>query len=109
MKTKYLLSTGLVTDKIENYILDLFKLHLSIYPKDIPGANNIGFDFIITNTKKDELVSEVNNRVRELINKFKKKFSNVNIMLESSALIDETKLKLVISVNEVSDTISVDL
>ena len=52
MKKKYLLSTGLITDKVEIYVLDLFKLHLSVYPKDIPGINNIGFDFIITNTKK---------------------------------------------------------
>lgn len=109
MKKKYLLSTGLVTNKIEYYILDLFKLHLSIYPKDIPGAEDIGFNFIITNTKKDELYSEVNTRIQELINRFKKKFTGINIQLENSALIDETKLKLVISVNEVSDTISIDL
>lgn len=109
MKKKYLLSTGLVTNKIEYYILDLFKLHLSIYPKDIPGAEDIGFNFIITNTKKDELYSEVNMRIQELINIFKKKFTGINIQLENSALIDETKLKLVISVNEVSDTISIDL
>lgn len=109
MKQRYLLSTGLVTNKIEYYIIDLFKLHLSIYPKDIPGAEDIGFDFIITNTKKDELYLEVNTRIQELINKFKKKFSGINIKLEDSTLIDETKLKLTISVNEVFDTISIDL
>lgn len=109
MKKKYLLSTGLVTEKIEYYILDLFKLHLSIYPNDIPGASQIGFDFIITNTKKDELYAKVKKRVQELIDKFKKKFSEVDIQLDTFALVDETSIKLVISVNEVSDTISVDL
>lgn len=109
MKKKYLLSTGLVTEKIEYYILDLFKLHLSIYPNDIPGASQIGFDFIITNTKKDELYAEVKKRVQELIDKFKKKFSEVDIQLDTFVIADETSVKLVISVNEVSDTISVDL
>ena len=109
MKQKYLLSTGLVTNKIEYYILDLFKLHLSVYPNDVPGASQIGFDFIITNTKKDELRAEVSKRVQELIDKFKKKFSGINIQLDTFVVVDETSVKLVISVNEVSDTISVDL
>lgn len=109
MKQKYLLSTGLVTDKIEYYIIDLFKLHLSVFPNDIPGAEHIGFNFIITNTKKDELKTEVDNRLSDLINKFKKEFTGIDINIVNSALIDETKLKLEISVNEISDIISINI
>jgi hypothetical protein len=109
MKKKYLLSTGLITDRVEIYVLDLFKLHLSVYPKDIPGINNIGFDFIITNTKKDELYSEVEKRLKGLVNKIQKSFSNLNIRIENSVLVDEKTLKITISVNELSDTISVEL
>jgi hypothetical protein len=109
MKKKYLLSTGRLTDKLENYILDLFKLHLSVYPGDIPGANQIGFNFIITNTKKDELKSEVIGRIEGLVNSIKNKFTGVDIKISDSALIGDNKLKLIISVNEIFDTILVDL
>ena len=43
--TKYLLSTGESTTRIERYILDLFKLNLQIYPGDIPGSK-LGFEFL---------------------------------------------------------------
>ena len=42
---KYLLSTGTATDRLEYYVLDLFRLYLKIYPGDIPGASGLGFDF----------------------------------------------------------------
>ena len=61
--TKYLLSTGKSTTQVEKYILDLFKLNLKIWPGDIPGLPKVGFDFILTDTKKDEVVDEVRYRV----------------------------------------------
>ena len=47
---KFLLSTGKTTDKIEYYVVDLFRLYLSVYPGDIPGASRIGFDFNLRDT-----------------------------------------------------------
>lgn len=110
MKRKYLLSTGLLTDRVEYYIIDLFKLHLSIYPKDIPGADWLGFDFILSDIKKDELKSEVIKRLEELVNKIQKKFTSVKIEIAESALVSETRLKLVLNINQIrSEEILVDL
>lgn len=108
---KYLLSDGSSTSRVEYYIIDLFKLHLNIYPNDIPNSPNIGFDFILTDVKKDELVRNVRNRVEILVNKIKDKFTKtLSIEIESIEIIDETKVKLVINVNQVqSDDIVVNI
>lgn len=107
----YLLSTGQITNQVEYYIIDLFKLYLNIWPKDIPGASKIGFNFIFTNTKKKDLASEITGRVEQLITKIKEKFTKtLDIKIVSLDLIDKTKVKLVISVNQVeSDDILVDI
>lgn len=108
---KYLLSTGQSTNKVEYYIIDLFKLYLNIWPNDIPHAESIGFDFILTDVKKDELVREVKSRVERLVNKIKTKFTKtLSINIESIEIIDETKVKITINVNQVkSDDILVDI
>ena len=99
---KYLLSTGESTSLPEYYIIDLFKLHLSIFPGDIPGASQAGFNFILTDTKKSEVVSEIRGRINSLISKIKGKFSsNPDIRIVSLDLIDETRVKLVLSVNQI--------
>ena len=99
---KYLLSTGKVTDKIEYYILDLFRLYLSIYPRDIPGADRIGFDFNLTDTFKANLSEEVESRVSGLISKIRDRFqSGISINLESCELIDERLAKIIVSVGEI--------
>lgn len=107
----YLLSTGQITNQVEYYIIDLFKVHLNIWPKDIPGAPKIGFNFIFTDTKKKNLASEIRSRIDSLISKIKDKFTKtLDIKIVSLDLIDETKVKLVISVNQVeSDDILVDI
>ena len=107
---KYLLSTGITTDKVEYYIIDLFKVYFSIYPGDIPGAPSIGFDFLITNTKKSELVDELSIRLSELLGKFANKFPGVSIVAQEVALINETTLKVILEVNQVrSEEILIDL
>lgn len=107
---KYLLTTGKVTGSFEEYIIDLFKLYLNVYPGDIPGAKKIGFNFILTDTLKADLPREINNRVSNLINTFQNRFeSGVNISLISCELIDETLAKIVVAVNEVSDEIVIKL
>lgn len=108
---KFLLSTGSSTDKLEYYIIDLFKLYLTVYPEDIPGAPEIGFDFSLTNVKKDELDVEIENRINKFINKIKDKFSqNLTINIKSLELIDETRIRLIINVNKVeSDEILIDI
>lgn len=107
----YLLSTGQSTNKIEYYIIDLFRLYLHIWPNDIPGADQIGFDFIFNNTKKKDIISDIKSRINTLIVKIKGKFSQkIEITLISLELLDETKVKLIISVNQIqSDEILVDI
>jgi hypothetical protein len=109
--TKYLLSTGKSTTQVEKYILDLFKLNLKIWPGDIPGLPKVGFDFILTDTKKDEVVDEVRYRVRTLVDRLKERFSNQKIDIEVSSidLIDSERVSVVINVGDYSDEATVNL
>lgn len=98
---KYLLSTGLATDKLEEYIVDLFRLYLQIWPREIPGLPQLGFDFILTDVKKADLVSNVTSRLSSLITKIQDKFgASVTITLDSVEIIDETKVRVTITVND---------
>ena len=98
---KYLLSTGLATDKLEEYIVDLFRLYLQIWPREIPGLPQLGFDFILTDVKKADLVSNVTSRLSSLITKIQDKFgASVTITLDSVEIIDETKVMVTITVND---------
>ena len=101
MMRKYLLSTGRSTDKIEDYIVDLFRLYLQIWPGDIPGMPSLGFDFIMTDVRKANLLSEVTSRVNSLLNKIKEKFgSSVSIVLDNVELLDESKVRVTFTVND---------
>jgi hypothetical protein len=103
MSKKYLLSTGRVTGRVEYYILDLFRLYLSVYPGDIPGDSSIGFDFTITDTFKSDLADTVQNKVEILVRKISDQFtSGLEIKLESCELIDEKYARIVVSCNGVS-------
>lgn len=98
---KYLLSTGYATDKIEEYVVDIFRLYLQVWPGEIPGSPQIGFDFILTDIKKADLVNTVTTRLSSLINKIQDKFGKaVDISLESVEIIDETKVSVTIRVND---------
>lgn len=108
---KYLLSTGEITDRIELYIIDLIKLNFVILPKDIPGST-IGFNYIITNEKKDEMISSIKSKLNSLISKIESRLNkNVNITIQSIDLIDSSnnRIKLVINVNKVQDEIIVSV
>ena len=109
--TKYLLSTGKSTTQVEKYILDLFKLNLKIWPGDIPGLPKVGFDFILTDTKKDEVVDEVRYRVRTLVDRLKERFSDQKIDIEVSSidLIDSERVSVVINVGDYSDEATINL
>lgn len=105
---KYLLSTNNITDKIEYYILDLFKLYLQIYPEDIPGSK-IGFNFVLTDIKKTELPNEVKNRIEKLIIYLNGRFSGVSLNLESIEILDEERAKITINVNNVQENVTINL
>ena len=108
--SKYLLSTGSTTTLLERYILDLFKLYLRIYPGDIPGLPEMGFDFILTDVKKDEVVREVTRRAESLVSVLRGKFDeNITIEISSIELINEEKISIIINVGNYSDTVDVDL
>ena len=108
---KYLLSDNTVTSQVEYYVIDLFKLYLSVYPGDIPGAGSIGFDFNLRGTFKADLASEVESRISSLVSLFQSKFSgSLSFKLESVELIDETQVKIIVSCGRVrSDEIVVDI
>lgn len=99
---KYMLSTGKTTDRIEYYVLDLFRLYLGIYPGDIPGAPDLGFDFCLTSTFKANLASEVSSRVNRLVDKIQSQFKEgLEIKVDSIEILDEKYARLVVSVTGV--------
>lgn len=95
---KYLLTTGESTDRVEYYILDLFKLYFVVNPDDIPNSS-IGFNKTLTNVTKPELTEELRRRINNLIRSFQSKFEDVSINLQELEMIDESTFKLIISVN----------
>jgi len=99
---RYLLSSGQATDLVEYYILDLFKLYLKIFPGDIPGAPDLGFDFNLGNTKKTDIPMVLQSKISQLISKLQERFtSGITLSLESLDIISETTAKVVIRVNNV--------
>lgn len=95
---RYLLTNGSVTDKIEYYILDLFRLYFEVIPDEIPNSS-IGFNKIFTNVSKSSISSEIKSRITDLINDFKLKFSGTEISLTNVEMIDEQTFRVEISVN----------
>lgn len=95
---KYLLTTGSYTNKVEKYILDLFKLYFEIQPDGIPNSS-IGFNKVLTSVTKEDLKDEVSRRVKSLISNFQNKFNSVKISFDDLEMIDESTFKLKISVN----------
>ena len=108
---KYLLSSGQATERVEYYVIDLFKLYLKIFPGDIPGASGLGFNFNLGDTKKADIPEVLNSRVNQLIKKIQDRFTTgITMSLESLEIISETKAKIVIKVNRVvSDDIYLNL
>lgn len=108
---KYLLSVGRGTNKIEEYLIDLFKLYLRVYPGDIPGAPEYGFDFNLQGIYQDELPAELESRVARLVQKVNSRFPNSTMKLEVESLeiISPTKARLQISAGTLEDDIEVNI
>lgn len=98
---KYLLSTGELTTRFDLYILDLVKMYTTIYPGDIPGALDYGFDFLFTNVMEKDLEQAVIERVQNLISKIQNRFNSrgLKIVLVSVNLINTKKAKVVLNIN----------
>jgi hypothetical protein len=110
MAYKYLLTSGQSTTKIEDYVIDLFRLYLQVNPGDIPHSDRIGFDFTLTDVKKDSLKNEVEFRVKSLMKNIQERFNGLDISITSLDLIDEEHIKLVIQINgKVSGDYYIDL
>lgn len=111
MKKRYLLSTGQATSKAEEYIIDLFKIYLTVYPGDIPHYKNLGFDFLLTRVTKNDLISSVRSKIESLVKKIKDSVGDKHtIKISELDLIDEETVRLVIDVSGVkSDDILINL
>ena len=104
MKYQYLLSTGETTTKAEEYIIDLFRLYLGVYPGDIPHYKKLGFDFLLTDVTKGELESYVKSKIELLVDKIQDILPNkrYQISINTLEVIDEETVRLVIDVNSVT-------
>ncbi len=107
----YLLSSGRTTTRLEYYVLDLFKIYLTVYPDDIPGAPSIGFDYIIQDTRKSDLVDAVRNKVSGLVSKISSRINDrAEITIDSIEILDETKARITVTINKlVTDSIDYNL
>lgn len=108
-KTKYLLSTGIVTDSIEKYIVDLFRLNMQILPGEVPGSG-VGFDFVLSGVKNDDLLSEIRSRMSGLADKIRAQVgrSGISVVVESVVAVNETTVQINIKVNEYTDSIRIN-
>ena len=107
---KYLLSSGQATDRVEYYVLDLFKLYLKIFSGDIPGASGLGFDFNLGDTKKADIPEVLTARINQLIKKLQDRFTTgITISLTSLEIVSDTRAKVIISVNRISDEVYINL
>lgn len=108
---RYLLSDGQATTKMEEYIIDLFRIYLTVYPKDIPHYSKLGFDFLLTNVTKDGLKEGVTNKVNSLIDLIQESVGeSYKITIAELDLIDEETVRLVIDVDGVeSEEIYINL
>ena len=108
---KYLLSTGESTTKYDLYLIDMFRLYLSIYPGDIPGSD-IGFDFILSDIKKDELLDEINSRLETVLKQFNNNsLLNVNpLSIDQVYMISDDTVEIVVySSSGATDTITINI
>lgn len=101
MEYRYLLSTGQATTKAEEYIIDLFRVYLTVYPGDIPHYKDLGFDFLLTEVTKDGMEEAVKSKVESLVSKIQDSLPNqkYQIIISELDLIDEETVRLVIDVS----------
>ena len=107
---KYILSSGRGTTRVEEYIIDLFKLYLKIYPGDVPFAPEYGFNWDLSGIYKADLPKELKARVEELVRKVNSRFaSGVSLSVKSLDLIDETRARLVVQAGEYASEITLNI
>ena len=92
---RYLLSSGRVTDRLEYYVMDLFRLYLTVYPGDVPNVPSFGFDFSLGGTFKSDLRNAVISKVKDLVSIISSRFNEneVAISIVSLDIIDEELAK----------------
>lgn len=97
---KYLLSTGKTTlDKVE-YLEDLFRLHFSIHPKDIPGAGWIGVRINVSGFRKSDLIPTIKSEISTFLTKAAQRLNLQKAELGNLEIIDESLVKVSIIVGE---------
>jgi len=107
---KYILSSGRGTTRVEEYIIDLFRLYLKIEPGEIPFMPDFGFNFDFSGIYKADLGREIESRVGSLIGKINSRFSSgVQLSLKSLELVDETKVKITVSAGEYASDITLNI
>lgn len=112
MEYRYLLSNGQATSRTEEYIIDLFRIYLTVYPGDIPHYKGLGFDFLLTDVTKDRMTEVVREKVISLVEKIQNSLPNqkYKITISELDLIDEETVRLVIDVSGVkSEDIFINL
>lgn len=107
---KYILSSGRGTTRVEEYIIDLFKLYLKIEPGDVPSLPEYGFNFDLSGIYKADLPREIESKVTSLVNKVNSRFQGgVQLSLKSLEMISEEKVKIIVSAGEYASEITLNI
>ena len=106
----YILSSGKSTDRVEDYLLDLFELYLKIYPGDVPGVPEFGFDFNLLGVMKEDLPKEIKSRVAGLVNKVNSRFSaGIKLEVVSLEIISETKARVTVQAGQSRSEVTLNI
>lgn len=109
MLTKFVLSTGEITGRVEKYIMDLFQINLRVFEGDVP-LSDFGFDFFLDDVKKDELLGVIREKAALLCKKVSSLSPlRVSIELESVSLVSEDRAVLSIRVNDERQNFEIDV
>jgi hypothetical protein len=65
----YLLSNGIITDRMDIYIKDMIQLNFNIYPSDIPYNDQLGITRRFNTVSKSEFTDNVRKNLDDFIAK----------------------------------------
>lgn len=106
----FVLSDGRVTADIPEYVLDLFRLVLSVLPGDIPGLPDFGFDFRFAGVPSADLPEKVEFRAKALVEQIGKSFPTHSIELTDLEVIDSRTVRLEVTIDgSSSSSIYIDI
>lgn len=98
---KYLLTDGSTTSKIEVYVLDLFKLFMTVHTGDIIMNRSFGGEFSFSGVTNSTARIDVESKAEKIISQIKKSIpSTVILNLVGVQFVSPTEVSVSININD---------